>query len=148
MTRSQFRLLVVVNQLLLFGAIGVQEITDKSLPPELRTFFGIDDSVLTPQITSITPLTDLPYWVGTVLLMTGVVASIGLCFGKKWGRSLYLLTAIGSLVSTLLTDFYVNTGGTAFVSFLVGTTEGMILGVAYFSHIRRMFEHEVTDRTD
>jgi hypothetical protein len=139
MTRSQFRFLVVANQLLLLATIVVQQITDRWLPPELRAYFGIDESVLNVQITSITPFSDVPYWVGIVLIVTGVIGSIGMCFGKRWGRTLYLLTFIASLGSTLLTPFYLNTGTTVFVSYLVGTTEGMILGLAYFSHIRRLF---------
>lgn len=140
MTRSQFRLLVVINQLLIFGAVAVQEVTDKSLPPELRSFLGIDTSVLDTQITSITPLSNVPYWVGTLLLFTGVIAAVGLCLGKRWGKTLYLLTALASLLGTLMTDFYINTGWTAFVSYMAGTTEGIILGLAYFSHIRRIFD--------
>lgn len=91
MSRNQFRLLVVINQLLIVGAVVVQEISDKSLPPELKNYLGIDDSVLNTQITSITPLSDVPYWFGTVLLFVGVIASVGLFFGKGWGRKLFLL---------------------------------------------------------
>jgi hypothetical protein len=132
-------MLVVLNQVLLFGAIVVQEITDRSLPPVFRSYLGIDDSVLNTQITSVTPLSDVPYWLGTVIIIMGVVAAVGLCFGKAWGRTLYLLTFLMSLLTTLLTEFYVNTGWTVFVSYLVGTTEGMILALAYFSHLKRMF---------
>lgn len=142
MSRSQFRFLVVVNQLLLLTAIVVQEITSKWLAPEFRSYLGWDESVLNTQITSITPLSNVSDWLGTVIIATGVIASIGLCFGKRWGRTLYLLTFVASLLSTLLTEFYVTTGWAAFVSYLVGTTEGMIIGLAYFSHIRRTFQDE------
>lgn len=140
MSRNQFRLLVVINQLLLLATIVVQEITDPLLPPELRNYLGIDNSVLNTQITSVTPLSDVPYWVGTALIFVGLIASFGLYLGRRWGRSLYLLTFVASLSLTLLTEFYINTGWSAFVSYLVGTTEGMILGLAYFSHVKRMFD--------
>jgi len=45
MSRNQFRLLVVMNQLLIFGAVVVQEVSDKSLPPELKNYLGIDEFV-------------------------------------------------------------------------------------------------------
>lgn len=134
-----------MNQLLIFGAVVVQEISDKSLPPELKNYLGIDASVLNTQITSVTPLSDVPYWFGTVLLFVGVVASVGLFFGKGWGRKLFLLTWVAMLTLTLATEVYINTGWTAFVSYLAGTTDGMILGLIYFSHVKRMFENTQDD---
>lgn len=141
MSRNQFRLLVVLDQLLILASIVVQEVTDGSLPPELRSYLGIDESVLNAQITSVTPLTDVPYWLGNVILVVGLVAAFGLYLGKRWGRTLFLLTVLTTLLLTLLTPVYINTGWTAFVSYLVGTTEGMILGLAYFSHVKRMFDN-------
>ncbi|HKU73824.1 MAG TPA: hypothetical protein VJR02_07895 [Pyrinomonadaceae bacterium] len=141
MSRNQFRLLVVINQLLIFGAVVVQEITDNSLPPELKNYLGIDESVLNTQITSVTPLSDVPYWFGTVLLFVGAIASVGLFFGKGWGRKLFLLNWVAMLMLTLATQVYINTGWTAFVSYLAGTTDGMILALIYFSHVKRMLEN-------
>jgi hypothetical protein len=141
MSRNQFRLLVVVNQLLILLTIVVQDISDKSLPPELKSYFGMDESVLNTQVTSVSPLSDVPYWIGTALLFSGAVASVGLFLGKRWGRSLFLLTWLAMLLLTLSTEVYINTGWTSFVSYLVGTTDGMILGLVYFSHVKRIFEH-------
>ncbi len=141
MSRNQFRLLVVMNQLLIFGAVIVHEITEKSLPPELKNYLGIDESVLNMQITSVTPLSDVPYWFGTVLLFVGAIASVGLFWGKGWGRKLFLLNWVAMLMLTLATEVYINTGWTAFVSYLAGTTDGMILALVYFSHVKRMFEN-------
>ena len=138
MSRNQFRFLVVINQLLILTAVVVQEITDRSLPPELKSYLGIDESVLTSEITRVTLLSDVPYW---LIILVGLIASFGLYLGKRWGRSLFLLTFVAALLVTLLTPVYINTGWTAFVSYLVGTTEGMILGLAYFSHVKRMFDN-------
>ena len=141
MTRNQFRLLVVINQLLILASIMVQEVTDRSLPPELRSYLGIDESVLNTQMTAVAPLSDVPYWLGTAIIVIGLVASFGLYLGKRWGRSLFFLTFVASLLVTLLTPVYIDTGWTVFVSYLVGITEGMILGLAYFSHVKRMFDN-------
>jgi hypothetical protein len=143
MTRSQFRLLVVINQLLILVSVAVQEVTDKSLPPELKSYLGIDESVLSPPVSGFYGWN----WVTLVIILAGVIASIGLCFGKRWGRELYLLTFLAALFTTLMGDLYVNTTWTVFVSYLVGTTEGMILGLAYFSHIKRMFQHSEEEFT-
>ena len=143
MTRSQFRLLVVLNQLLIIATIPVQEISDQALLPQLRTGSSVFDQQGLP------PLSDIPYWVGTAVIVIGFVAAIGLFFGKRWGRTLYLLVAVAALMSSFLTEVYVNTSWTGFMSYLVGATEGMILGLAYFSHIKRMFEpHDTQLDTD
>ena len=134
MSRSQFRFLVVLNQLLIIASLPVQEISEQSMMPQLRT----GNSVLNQQ--GLPPLTDIPYWVGTAIIVIGVVAAIGLCYGKRWGRTLYLMIAVAALMSSFLTDVYVNTSWTGFIAYLVGTTEGMIIGLAYFSHLKRMFE--------
>ena len=140
MSRSQFRLLIVINQLLFFGSVAVQEVTDKSLPPELKSYLGIDSSVLNPLVVDAGLLTDVPYILGNLLLLTGLIASVGMCFGKKWGRSLYLVTFVAALAMTFMTDVNISTAWTSFVLYLATFTEGMILGLAYFSHVRRMFE--------
>jgi hypothetical protein len=45
------------------------------------------------------------------------------------------------LLLTLATDAYINTGWSAFVSYLAGITGGMLLALVYFSHVKRMFEN-------
>lgn len=140
MSRHQFRFLVVVNQFLVFAAIVVHETTNGSLPPDLKGYLGLDESVFDTQIASVTALSDVPYWLGIAVVLMGLIASIGLCYGQRWGRSLFFVTFATALLITPLTDFYLNTGWTAFVSYLVGTTEGMIIALAYFSPVRRMFK--------
>lgn len=144
MSRSQFRFLVVINQLLVLLSLFVQRLTDQTLPPELKSYIGIDQSVFTAADTSI----QFADWWGPLILVVGVIASIGLCFGKRWGRTLFLLGAVANLVATLFGGIYVDTGWTVFVSYLAGITEGMILGIAYFSHVRRMFETQLHDEQD
>jgi hypothetical protein len=137
MTRSQFRFLVVANQLLILASLIVPEITDHWLmPPELQAYLDMDASVLNVATNS----SGVPFWVARIIIAIGVIAAIGLCFGKQWGRTLYLLTFIASLITTFLWEVFISTPLSSFVSYLATITEGMILGLAYFSHIRRMFE--------
>ena len=139
MSRHQFRFLVVLNQLLILASVIVYELTESSIPPEIRAYFSFDQSVLDTEITNITPLTDVPYWLGTLSILMGFVASIGLCLGQRWGRSLYVITFLTAVLMTTLTEFYVSTGWSAFVGYFASTTEGMILALIYFSPIKRMF---------
>ena len=137
MTRSQFRLLVVANQFLILATLVVPAVTDQWLmPPELKAYFDIDASVL----DLATALDYLPFWVARAVIAVGIIAAIGLCYGKRWGRTLFLLTFIISLTTTFLSETFVSTAPTVFFSYLATVTEGMILALAYFSHIRRIFE--------
>jgi ABC-type proline/glycine betaine transport system permease subunit len=106
------------------------------MPPELQAYLAMDASVLNVATT----FSDVPFWVARVIIAIGVVAAIGLCFGKPWGRTLYLLTFLASLITTFLWEYFVSTALSVVVSYVATITEGMILGLAYFSHIRRIFE--------
>ena len=106
MTRSQFRFLVVANQLLLLASNVIPVVTDEwLLPPDLKSYFDMDASVLNVGATS----GDVPFWVARGLVATSLIAAIGLCFGKPWGRTLYLLTFVVGLVTMFLWEFYVGT---------------------------------------
>ena len=147
MTRQQFRLLVVVNQILLFAYYPVGDLTDSLLPPELAGQFGMDASVMEGHgggSFSDDPL----YLLSLGLSLLTLVAAVGLFFAKRWGRTLYLFALAAGLVLTASTPFYVNTGWTVAFGALYGTTEGMILGLVYFSHLRRMFERRGTEGDD
>ena len=78
MSRSQFRFLVVINQLLALVSVFVQRITDETLPPELKSYLGIDQSVFNAQSVDF-----FDWWWASIVVLS-VVASIGLCFGKRW----------------------------------------------------------------
>jgi hypothetical protein len=126
---------VILNQLFVLAALVVQKLTDRLLPPHLRNYVGGEESLFDTQIAS--SLSDVIYW---LVLLMGLIASAGLCLEKRWGRTLFVLTFVTALVNALLVDFYVDTGWTVFVSYLVGVTDGMIIALVYFSPVKRMFE--------
>lgn len=148
MSRQNFRLLVVINQILLFGIYFVQELTDRTLPPPLRDFLGLDGSVLDSEAGAAPFLDTLPYYFDLAFVFASLVGAVGLCLGRRWGRTIYFLSFVGSVLVTPLSPFHVSTGWTSLVSSLFGTTEGMILALAYFSHLKRMFESRSDDEAD
>ena len=138
MTRQQFQILVVVNQLLGFAVLVAQALTDHLLPPELHGFLGLDRSVLEddPAVTRFGDLTDL---LSTALVIVHVVSSVGLCLGRRWGRTLFAFRLLVEVVLVAFYPFYVTTAWTAMCSYAFGISEGMVLGLVYFSHLRRLF---------
>jgi hypothetical protein len=142
MTKQQFRFLVIANQLLLFAAYVVRDLTDVHLPPELQEYLVTSESVMDGADTSLffSEQNLLVLWV--FIDVMGLAGAVGLCLGRRWGRTLYLACYVASLFAGLLTPFYASTHWPGFLFMLYGTTEGMILALAYFSHLRRMFRRD------
>lgn len=140
MSRQQFRLLVVFNQLLFYGTVLVQGFTDAALPEELLDFVLAEPSLLDGGSGADS---SAAWWAETLFMVTAIaslVASVGLCFGRAWGRRLFLVCFILLYVPVVLTPVYVDTGWTILVGSLNCTTTGMILALVYFSHLKRMFD--------
>lgn len=140
MSRQQFRLLVVVSQILLFAMYPLGHIADSMLAPELAGQLGLDSSVMEGEGGPEPFFGDPLYLLSVAVNFATLAAAVGLFYGKRWGRTLYLACFAASILVTAFTPVYVNPGVTVAVGALYGTLEGMILGLAYFSHLRRMFE--------
>ncbi len=142
MTRQQFRLLVIANQLLLFAGYVVRDLTDVYLPPELQQYFVTSGSVMDGMEAGVFFSEQNVYVLWVIIDIVGLVGAVGLCLGRRWGRTFYLTCYVATLFAGLLTPFYVSSSWPSFLFLLYGTTEGMILALAYFSHLRRMFERD------
>ena len=148
MTRQQFRLLVIANQLLMFAGYIVRDMTDGFLPPELQSYAFASLSVLDDGFASAAD--EVLFWFWRAADLASVAAAIGLCLARRWGRTLYLICFCVSVLGTfLLYHITVSTNWPGLLFSLYGTTEGMILGLAYFSHLKRMFDQaESVDPVD
>ena len=136
MTRNQFRILVVLNQLLVLAAVVAQEMFEQSFGSD----HGPDVSVMNPETLTAVSSSYVQYWFGTATLVSGLIASVGLVFGQRWGRTLFLLTCVAALFFSLSTDIHISNGWSGSVSYLASLTDGAILALAYFSHVKRIFD--------
>ena len=148
MTRQQFRLLVIANQLLLLAGYVVRDLTDVNLPPELQEYLVTSASVMDGTDTGLFFSDQNMFALWVVIDITGFAGAVGLCLGRRWGRTLYLACYLASLFAGLLVPFYASTHWPGFLFMLYGTTEGMILALAYFSHLRRMFGRDKREDDD
>lgn len=145
MTRQKFRLLVVFNQLCVFGTLLVVEATEGAIPEELRGYFSLDQSVLDSP-ADYHPLSgDLPYTLSVGLMILGVIGAAGLCFGQNWGRRLFAFCVVGNLLVASLSPYFIGTGWASMVIYVNDITSGMILALVYFSPVRRMFPREAEE---
>jgi len=143
MTRQQFRLLLFVNQFLMVGLHVVSGMADGLLPPE---FQGADSpSVFDPPLSPLTAPEQAPYLYTVAVDLLTLVAAAGLFAGRCWGRTLYLLCFVAIAASPLAPPFSVNTWWDGLVGYLYSVTQGAVLALVYFSHLRRMFEPGAAD---
>ncbi|HZI17335.1 MAG TPA: hypothetical protein VEY09_01940 [Pyrinomonadaceae bacterium] len=137
MTPQQFRLLIVVNQLLMVSLHVVAGMTDSMLPPELR---GVDASSVFDTPLSVASGDSAPYFYTVVVDFLTFVAAAGLFFGRRWGRTLYLLCFLALVVSPLAPPYSTGTWWDGLFGYLYEATQGAVLALAYFSHLRRLYE--------
>lgn len=136
--KRNFQTLVVFHQFLIFGGMLVQSVTDSWMSPEMRSFLGIESSVMesaadvTPQSQGMRAL----WWALTLL---SVSASVGVVLFRRWGRTLFVLVSVLTLVSTPFGGLYVDVGWTVLVGSAAGIIEGMIIALMFFSPLRRLF---------
>ncbi|HEX5704225.1 MAG TPA: hypothetical protein VFX97_13565 [Pyrinomonadaceae bacterium] len=135
-----FKLLVVGNQIILLAYTLLDEMTTNALTA--------GESVFAIQNSNWPPLSDVPYWLGWILLLTGLMGAVGLCLEQRWGRTLFLATFAAAVISTPLTELYVSSGWASLFGYLSGATEGMIIALAYFSPVKRMLEPSEPDSLD
>ncbi len=128
----------MLSQCLALGSILVQYLTESSLPPELKGYLLDHETILVPDRYSLVELlTDVPF---LIQILLGLLAAVGLCSFRTWGRVVFLIYFLTILILTLITGPYVNTGWTVFVSNMSLAAEGMILALIYFSPLREEFE--------
>jgi hypothetical protein len=138
MTPQQFRFLLVVNQLLMVGLHVVAGMTEELLPPELRAADTASVFDTAPPLVPVREQASNLYTAAVDFLT--FVAAVGLFAGRRWGRALYLLCVAAMAASPFALPFYVSTWWDGLVGYLYAVTQGAILGLAYFSHLRRLFE--------
>lgn len=141
--RRNFQTLVVFHQLLLFATIVVQSLTDSWLAPEVRSFLGIESSVLDDAAGEVAQGQFMPILWWSVTLIS-VLASVGVVLFRRWGRTLFVLVSVVSLLLVPFEGLYVDVGLTVLVGSVACLIEGMIIALMFFSPLRKMFRDEAS----
>lgn len=133
MSRTQFRALLFFDLLLLVAVLVVRFATEESLAPNLHELW----TRLYPRMTQSTVAYILIY--DGAVAAIGIVAVVGLCFFKRWGRPLFLGYLFIKLFYIPLTAPFIDSGATVFVFYLGGLTEGCIASLLFFSSTKEAF---------
>ena len=64
---------------------------------------------------------------------------------QRWGRTLFVAMIAGVVISTPMTEFYMSSGWASVFAYLSSVTDGMIIALAYFSPVKRIFEPSEPD---
>ena len=117
----------------------VQAITDSWMPPEMRSFLGVESSVMEEAADVLSPSRMMQtLWWGMTLIF--VLASVGLILFRQWGRTLFVFLSILNLLLVPFEEIYADTGWTVFVGSAAYIVEGMIISLMFFSPVRRGFK--------
>ena len=136
--KRNFQTLVVFHQFLIFGSLVVQSLTDSWMSPEMRSFLGIDLSVVgdTAEITAPSQMMAVLWWGMTII---SLLASVGVILFRRWGRTLFVVVSVLNLLLTPFGGIYIDVGWTVLVGSAAGIIEGMIISLMFFSPLRRLF---------
>jgi hypothetical protein len=137
--KRNFQTLVVLYQFLIFASVILQSLTDNWLSPEMRSYLGLESSVLDNAEDAASPsLTMYKLWWAVTL--TGLSASVGVVLFRPWGRILFVVVSVVSLLLVPFTELYVDVGWTVMVGSVAAIIEGMIIALMFFSPLRRLFK--------
>ena len=134
MSKQKFRLLIVVNWLLVVAYVVVSITTESLLPSELRSY--LDAQLNAPITTSDIML----FAVVFIYFISYIAVSIGVFLFKKWAKTLLLPSIAIASILLIIGGPYIETGLASFCSYFLNLIEGIILALVYFSPIRKMFE--------
>jgi hypothetical protein len=144
--KRNFQILVVVHQFLIFGSLVVQALTDSWMLPEMRSFLGIELSVVNDvaEVTAPSRMMDALWWGMTVL---SLLASVGVILFQRWGRTLFVLVSILGLLLIPFGGIYIDVGWTVLVGSAATIIEGMIISLMFFSPLRKLFRSDTMEHS-
>jgi hypothetical protein len=134
MTKQNFRILVVLEWLIIISGLVVYFLTKAALPSEVREYLENQNSA------PLTTADMIFFCVSVVLILLTIVTSIGLFFFKRWSKTLLLLSYVVTILLTPTHTVYINTGWTELLFTVGDILGGMILALVYFSPISTAFE--------
>lgn len=142
MTERHFRLLIILNWVLIIITFVLIFALEYTLPTVLRHY-------LQAQAEAPLSLRDgLIFGIGFLFFLVYVAATIGLYLFKAWARSLFLIsTAAGYLITPFIGPIVEPAIATVF-NYLVSFVGGMILAVIYYTPISSRFERTDSSSTD
>ena len=133
-TRTQFRVLLVISWVLLVLAVAAYFIAKKSLPIELQRWLNDYNSSQQTRIPGHRLLIDVFY------LATNIVVAAGLFVFKRWAKMLYIPLTVFGLTLLITERVSIEVEWSRAISILASIINGVILALMYCSPVSGMFE--------
>src|SRR6266404_8960094 len=133
-TRTKFRVLLVLSWVLLVLAVTAYFIASNSLPIELQRWLNDYNSSEQTRVPGYRLLIDLLY------LIINIVVAAGLFFFRRWARTLYAPIIVFGLALLFTERVSIEPEWSRAVSILANIINGVILALIYCSPVRLMFE--------
>jgi hypothetical protein len=136
-------ILVAANILLSFASAGAEGFFGWTLPSTLAAY----SHARFAQLPWSSPSNTFHFVVLAVLTLCSFAAWIGLLSSWRFARRLYLLCMAMSVFLTLISGPVVMTSIGAAFQMMDGVVSGAVLGLVYFSDLKRRFEGGPAERT-
>ncbi|XYJ10919.1 hypothetical protein ACSUZJ_02745 [Telluria sp. B2] len=122
----QFRVLVIVSAVLPFVGLLLNALFLPQLPVPRSTLLPLMGQSMFDFLAGAN-------------LVTGIVATIGLCLFRPWSRSLSLLSIAVSVLLYAMAAYFVDSGPKVAIDWLATLLGGAVLALAYCSPIALRF---------
>jgi hypothetical protein len=133
-TRSEFRLLVLFNALLIPAAMFVSSYDVRLLPPEQQAWLATRVNLLSSPLQSIAGIVSFGAFVALCIGLVGMLAFQG------WARWLTLVATIAIYIPMPLSGTLVLSGFAYTMDSVAAILWGVLLAVAYWSPVAVEFE--------
>lgn len=134
MTRTSFRILVIITFLIGVAGMVAEFATDQFLPETLREYRKqFDESEMSPRLLAVA-------FAGLSIFVLWIVGTIGLLFLWRPARILYTLANILAFPISIAFGPVVQHEATAFLTLVSTFLGGIIWALIYFSPIKDYFE--------
>jgi hypothetical protein len=134
LTKRSLRVLIVANLILIAVSVVVGIVGEAWLPEPLRAFEQ------TRAEADMTPNDWVLVCVGIPLLITVLVASIGLLAFWRPARPLYFVTIVVATLLTPLGGPYITLGWAQALDGVSFIVTGVVLAAIYFSPLRELYD--------
>ncbi len=141
-SRLLFRIIVSADLITITTGVVVALLTEPTLPVPLRDWVQLE-----AETVNLTPRFVVLLCVGTLMVVSLLISTVGLLLFWRFARPLYFVTTLASVLLLPLSGPEVQSGWAAMFDDLGLLLSGVVLALTYWSPLRDPFENVMRTST-